>query len=116
MGMYDQSWCAHCGTGMTYTEDEDALCGPCAVIDTREETIILEQKIKSLIEYMKIHLISLEQDADQLDKDMSDIDDLDSDEYKDLEMEDVHNNGKISAVSYLLSVANDILSTNNERE
>lgn len=30
MGMRDESWCNDCGEGITFTEDEEALCGECA--------------------------------------------------------------------------------------
>jgi hypothetical protein len=29
MGMYDESWCAGCGAGMHYTENESAQCDNC---------------------------------------------------------------------------------------
>ena len=31
MGMYDESWCAGCGTSIPYTADESAQCGECAL-------------------------------------------------------------------------------------
>lgn len=42
MGMRDQSWCASCGCGIMYTENEDAMCGDCATEIGTEfaETII----------------------------------------------------------------------------
>lgn len=65
--------------------------------------------MNELIEYMKIHLISLEQDSNELESLMNLIDDLDSDEYKDLEVDDIATNGQIFATRHLLSVATDIL-------
>jgi len=66
--------------------------------------------MKKLIEYMKIHLISLEQDAEML---QNKIDlftgDLDSDEYRDLEMEDIINTGEMKATQHLLSVAEGMI-------
>jgi hypothetical protein len=66
--------------------------------------------MKKLIEYMKIHLISLEQDAEML-QDKMDLftGDLDSDEYRDLEMEDIINTGEMKATQHLLSVAEDMI-------
>lgn len=62
-----------------------------------------------LIEYMRLHLISLEQDAENLqDKLDSFPDDYDSDEYRELEITDVINTGELSATRHLLSVAYDI--------
>jgi hypothetical protein len=66
--------------------------------------------MNQLIEYMKIHLISLEQDAEMLqDKLDSFQGDLDSDEYRDLEIEDIVNTGEIRATQHLLSVAEDMI-------
>ena len=63
------------------------------------------------LEYAKLHLISLEQDAEKLSKLLDEYTgDLDSDEYRDLEMEDVINTGELAATMHLLSVAQDILS------
>ena len=67
-------------------------------------------RLEQFVEYAKLHLISIEQDAAMLqDKMDSFTDDLDSDEYRDLEMEDVINTGEMRATNHLLSVATDIL-------
>ena len=106
MGMRDQSWCSSCGAGMLYTEDENATCYKC----DQEEYNKLETRSSKFMEYMKIHLISLEQDAEMLqDKMDSFTDDLDSDEYRDLEMEDVINTGEMKATQHLLSVAEGMI-------
>jgi hypothetical protein len=55
-------------------------------------------------EYIKLHLLSLEQDSEELEKQMGFYDDLDSDEYKDLELEDVSTTGQILACYHFLSV------------
>ena len=60
----------------------------------------------TLIEYMKIHLISLYQDADKLQTLMDNFEgDFDSDEYRELEITDMNNTGEITATQHLLSVA-----------
>jgi hypothetical protein len=41
--------------------------------------------------------------------------DLDSDEYRELEIEDYHNTGELIATRHLLSVATDIMNSSNER-
>ena len=65
---------------------------------------------------MKLHLISLEQDAEMLqDKLDSFQGDLDSDEYRELEITDIVNTGEIAATQHLLSVATDIMNSSNER-
>lgn len=47
MGMYDESWCASCGTSITYTDNEDAMCGDCA-------TEIGTEFAESLITFIQI--------------------------------------------------------------
>lgn len=62
--------------------------------------------LNTLIEYMKIHLISLYQDADKLQALMDNFEgDFDSDEYRELEITDMNNTGEITATQHLLSVA-----------
>ena len=97
MGMRDQSWCASCGAGMLYTEDENVTCYKC----DQEDYNKLETRSSKFIEYMKIHLISLEQDLDKH------------------RPEDVllveYIEGQIIATRHLLSVATDIMNSTNER-
>jgi hypothetical protein len=57
-------------------------------------------------EYIKAHLISLEQDSEELQKQMGFYDDYDSDEYKDLEIEDISLNGQMITCYHLLEVLN----------
>ena len=73
-------------------------------------------KSSHFLEYMKLHLISLEQDAEMLqDKLGSFQGDLDSDEYRELEIADIVNTGEMAATQHLLSVATDIMNSSNER-
>jgi hypothetical protein len=66
--------------------------------------------MQSFIEYMKIHLISLHQDADELQDKLDNFEgDLDSDEYRELEVADIVNTGEIVATQHLLSVARDMM-------
>lgn len=67
------------------------------------------------LEYMKLHLISLEQDSDKIKSEMNLIEDMNSDEYWDLEIEDISLNGQMIATAHLLSVATDIMNNSNER-
>jgi hypothetical protein len=60
--------------------------------------------MNSLIEYLKLHIISLEQDSEELDKEMMTYDDLDSDDYKDLEIEDISITGQLIATRHILEV------------
>lgn len=66
--------------------------------------------MNELIEYMNLHLISLEQDSEKIQSQMNEfVEDFESDEYKELEIEDISTNGQIIATRHLLSVANDIM-------
>ena len=100
MGMRDQSWCASCGAGMLYTEDENVTCYRC----DQEEYNKIETKSSKFLEYMKIHLISLEQDKDETVSTVGD----ESIDWHFIE-------GQIVATRHLLSVATDIMNSTNER-
>ena len=115
MGMYDESWCNGCGKSQPYTDADETYCGECATEYADREIAEITTKSSKFMEYMKLHLISLEQDSDELQKEMDLIDDLDSDEYKDLEIEDISLNGQMIAVRHILSVATDIMNSSNER-
>ena len=65
-----------------------------------------------LIEYMRIHLISLEQDSAEISAQMAQIEDWGSDEYKDLEIEDISLNGQMIGVSHILRHALDLQNAN----
>ena len=65
--------------------------------------------LNTLKEYMKLHLLSLEQDSEKLKSEMILIEDMNSDEYWDLEIEDISLNGQMIATSHLLSAAEGIL-------
>jgi hypothetical protein len=112
MGMRDESWCNGCGTGIVYTPDEEAYCGNCAYEYGRAE----DNRLDRIIEYMKIHLISLQQDADEIQKEMDSYEEMESNEYNALEIEHISLNGQYIATKHLLSVASDILASSNERE
>ena len=66
------------------------------------------------LEYMKLHLISLEQDQDELTKTMTNLDE-NSKDYQELDFEYNWLNGQITATNHLLSVATDIMNSTNER-
>jgi hypothetical protein len=62
--------------------------------------------LNTFTEYMKLHLISLYQDADKLQTLMDEFEgDYDSDEYRELEITDMNNTGEIFATSHLIAVA-----------
>ena len=60
-------------------------------------------------EYIKLHLISIEQDADKLQSLLDNFEgDYDSDEYRELEIEDISNTGELIATRHLLKVAEEM--------
>lgn len=63
--------------------------------------------LQTLKEYIKLHIISLEQDQEELNKDMDTYEDLDSDEYKDMEIEDISLNGQQIALHHILGVIDE---------
>ena len=70
-------------------------------------------KSSAFLEYMKIHLISLEQDSERIQEEMSQFEyNMDSKDYQSLEIEDISLNGQIIATRHLLSVATDIMNDN----
>ena len=101
MGLYDESWCTDCGKSQPYSPD-DVVCGECT-------SDAYESRSVKLIEYMKLHLISLEQDSDELQKELDDMEDMECDDYRQLEISDIYTNGQLSATRHLLSVASDML-------
>lgn len=58
-------------------------------------------------EYIKLHLISLEQDSEELNATMVTYEDLESDEYRYMEIEDISLTGQIIATSHLLGVLDE---------
>ena len=69
-----------------------------------------------VINYLKLHLVSLEQDSEEIQKELDRTEDLDSDEWETANIEDIRLNGQISATRHLLSVVADILGINLEKE
>lgn len=61
-----------------------------------------------LIEYMKLHILSLNQDLEQLSNQMDSLDPASKD-FAELDIEYNWTSGQISATDHLLSVAADIL-------
>ena len=100
MGMYDESWCSSCGCSQPYSADE-VVCGNC----TSEAYEIRSNK---LIEYMKIHQISLQQDLEKLSEQMDALDPNCKD-FAYLDIEYNFTSGQLSATTHLLSVAADIM-------
>ena len=72
-------------------------------------------KSSTFLEYMKLHLISLEQDAEAIQKEMDAFEEMESNEYHALEIEHISLNGQWIGVNHILSVATDIMNNSNER-
>ena len=66
-----------------------------------------------LIEYMKIHLISLEQDSAHIEKAMDEYENYEDDDYRMLEIEDISTNGQIIATQHILNYALELERNNN---
>ena len=70
------------------------------------------QRVEALINYLELHLTSLYQDAEKLSKLLDEYQgDLDSDEYRGFEIDDITNTGEIAATQHILSVVNDMMVT-----
>ena len=64
--------------------------------------------LKTYKEYVRLHLISLEQDSEFLEKRLDEVTDYDSDEYRELEITDIGNNGEIRATAHLLQILEEV--------
>ena len=64
--------------------------------------------MNQLIEYIKIHIISLEQDLEQIYNEMEALDPASKD-YNELDFEYNHMSGQLLSARHILSVANGIL-------
>jgi hypothetical protein len=64
--------------------------------------------MNKLVEYIKLHLISLEQDLEGLSEQMEQFDE-DSKDYRSMDEEYLYLSGQINATRHLMSVAKDIM-------
>lgn len=98
MGMRDQSWCADCGTGIMYTEDETATCGSCA----RETGIEFAERLIAFIENkLNEHEQALSDIFAKVDSQDGQFDNDDS------SMQDYHE-GAVESLSIVLDKAKDM--------
>jgi hypothetical protein len=68
------------------------------------------------MEYIKLHELSLLQDAEKLQHIFNTYEgDFDTDEYREYEVADIINTGELIATRHILSVATDIMNSSNER-
>lgn len=59
--------------------------------------------LEQLVEYIRITIISLEQDVEGIGEEMADLD-PNSKDYKDLEIEELYINGQIVGMEHILQV------------
>ena len=71
---------------------------------TRTPIINTMDDLKTFEQYVRLHLLSLEQDSEELQAKMDTYTDYDNDEYRSLEIEDISTNGQILACYHFLSV------------
>lgn len=64
-------------------------------------------ELNTFKEYIKLHLISLEQDSEAIQKAMDNYSNYEDDEYRELEIEDISTNGQIIATNHLLGVLDE---------
>lgn len=64
--------------------------------------------MNELVEYMKLHIISLEQDIEKLSDEMEKVD-MNSKAFNDMDFEYNNLSGQTIATRHLLSVATDIM-------
>lgn len=64
--------------------------------------------MNKLLEYMNLHLISLMQDADQIEEEMEPLD-INSKDWEQLDIEMISLNGQIIATRHLLSVGKGMI-------
>lgn len=65
------------------------------------------QDLNTFKEYLKLHILSLEQDSEFLEKQMDNYTNYEDDDYRTLEIEDILNNGQIIACYHLLRVLDE---------
>lgn len=70
--------------------------------------ISMSDKLNKLIEYTKLHLISIDQDLEELTEEMDSLDPASKD-YSELDFEYNWTSGQRIATAHILSVAEDIL-------
>jgi hypothetical protein len=65
--------------------------------------------MKQVREYVKLTHLSLMQDSYKLEKQMLEEEDLESDEYRQFEIQDIYLNGKIIATDHILKYIDNVM-------
>lgn len=100
--------CEECKCTTYYNEDTDMYscendCPCCNDPDYESDS----DKLIKLIEYIKIHKISLEQDSEELQSYFNSVEDFETEEYRMKEIEDISLNGQIIACGHILKYIED---------
>ena len=93
-------------TGMYSCENE---CPCCNDPDYESDWDTHLRIMKQVREYVNLHFISLNQDNDVINKELDAIVDMDSDEYKFKEIEDISVSGQIIATSHILKYIDNVI-------
>lgn len=107
------SMCETCKCSTYYNEDLDMYsceneCPCCNDPDYESDWDTHIRLIKQIQAYLDLSIQSYMQDSEKLNKQMEAIEDLDSDEYKDLEVEDIHLTGKMSGLMQALAYIKEV--------
>jgi hypothetical protein len=76
-------------------------------MDTKIRT--LEESALAAVNYIKLHLMSIDQDSERIQDAMNKYQNYEDDAYRELEIEDISLNGQWIATEHLLSVVTGIL-------
>lgn len=68
-----------------------------------------EEMLYKIREYVSLHLISLNQDSERVQKELDQIEDLNGDEYENATIEDVSLTGQIIATSHILKYIDEVI-------
>lgn len=98
MGLYDESWCASCGTSIPYVDNDEAMCGDCA---TEIGTEFAEQLIRFIEDKFNEHEQALSDIFAKVDSQNGQFDSDDS------SMQDYHE-GATEALGVVLHKAKEM--------
>jgi hypothetical protein len=105
--------CEVCKCSAYYNDELDMYscengCACCNDPDYESDWDAHTRIMKQIREYVKLTHLSLSQDSDEIQKQMDDEKDLESDEYRQLEIQDIYLNGKIIATDHILKYLNEL--------
>ena len=92
-------------TGMYSCENE---CPCCNDPEWESDWDTHVRIMKQVTEYLKLYKLSLDQDSEKIWNAMDQIDDLESDEYEELNIQDIRNGGEIAATNHILKYIEEV--------